>query len=260
MSALIWNVPERMGAALLSIATQVGGIALLTGQIAARLVPPRLDRHELVRNLHKMGVRSVPIVAATAAFTGAIMVIQAAPMVERFNAKAWVGWGAGFTTVRELAPLLIALIFNGRVGANNTAELGTMMVTEQIDALRALAIDPIGYLVLPRVLSMVVMMFVLTVLGDAVATGGAILAGKLLLDVEPVTFVHSMFTMLTPWDMFTGLIKSVLFGLMIALTSCFYGLNVSGGAPGVGRAVKASVVAAASGIFITDYLSTFVLG
>ncbi|MFW6067419.1 MAG: MlaE family ABC transporter permease [Myxococcota bacterium] len=260
MSAILWNVPERMGAALLSIANQVGGIAVLAGRIGARLVPPRLDGQELVRNLHKMGVRSVPIVAATAAFTGAIMVIQATPLVTRFNAKAWVGWGAGFTTVRELAPLLIALIFNGRVGANNTAELGTMVVTEQVDALRALAIDPIGYLVLPRVISMVVMMFVLTVIGDAVATVGAIVAGKVLLDVDPDTFMHSMFTMLTTWDLFTGLIKSVLFGVMIALTSCHFGLTVTGGAPGVGRAVKASVVAAASGIFITDYLSTFVLG
>lgn len=260
MSAVMWNLPERMGATLLSIANQVGGIGVLTGRIVARMVPPRLDRYELTRNLYKMGVRSVPIVAATAAFTGAIMVIQAAPLVTRFNAKAWVGWGAGFTTVRELAPLLIALIFNGRVGANNTAELGTMVVTEQIDALRALAIDPIGYLVLPRVISMVVMMLMLTILGDAVATGGAVIAGKLLLDVSPTTFVYSMFTKLEVWDLMTGLIKSVLFGTMIALTSCHFGLTVEGGAPGVGRAVKSSVVAAASGIFIADYLSTFVLG
>jgi phospholipid/cholesterol/gamma-HCH transport system permease protein len=260
MSALLLNVPARMGATLLSIASQVGGIAVLTGQLMARLVPPRIDRHELVRSMYTMGVRSVPIVAATAVFTGAIMVIQAAPMVVRFNAREWVGWGAGFTTVRELAPLLIALIFNGRVGANNTAELGTMVVTEQIDALRALAIDPIGYLVLPRVISMIVMIFVLTIIGNAVATLGAIAAGQLLLDVDPRTFYHSMFTMLETWDLMTGLIKSVLFGVMIALTSCHFGLTVEGGAPGVGRAVQASVVAAASGIFIMDYLSTFVLG
>jgi phospholipid/cholesterol/gamma-HCH transport system permease protein len=260
VSTLLWNVPARMGSATLSIANQVGGIAVLTGHIVARLVPPRIDGDELLRNMYKMGVRSVPIVTATALFTGAIMVIQAAPMVERFNAREWVGWGAGFTTLRELAPLLIALIFNGRVGANNTAELATMVVTEQVDALRALAIDPIGYLVLPRVVTMVFMMLVLTIIGDAVATCGAIVAGQILLDVDPRTFFHSMFTMLETWDLMTGLIKSVLFGLMIALTSCHFGLTVEGGAPGVGRAVKASVVAAASGIFITDYLSTFVLG
>ena len=168
------TLPIRVGAATLSISEQVGGLAVLFVRILARLVPPRVDRYELVKNLHKMGVRSVGIVSVTAVFTGAIMVIQAAPLVTRFNAKEIVGWGAGFATLREVGPLLIALMFSGRVGANNTAELGTMVVTDQIDALRALAIDPLRYLILPRVVSMVVMLFVLTIVGDCVAIGGAI--------------------------------------------------------------------------------------
>ena len=260
MTAFPWTLPARVGAAVISIADQVGGIAVLTARIARRLVPPRLDRVELGRNLHKMGVDSVAIVAATAAFTGAIMVIQAAPLVTRFGVKELVGWGAGFATLREVGPLLIALMFNGRVGANNTAELGTMVVTEQIDALRALAIDPLGYLVLPRVISMVIMLFVLTVIGDAVAVGGALAAAKLLLDVDPRAFMQSFTALLNEWDLISGLIKSVIFGVMIALTSCYFGLGVKGGAPGVGRAVNAAVVAAASGIFILDFFSTFVLG
>lgn len=254
------GLPARVGAATLHIADQVGGVAVLTGRILRRLVPPRVDRYELVGSLYKMGVKSVPIVAATAAFTGAIMVIQAAPFVLRFDAKEWIGWGATFTTLREVGPLLIALMFNGRVGANNAAELGTMVVTEQIDALRALAIDPISYLVLPRVISMVTMLFLLTVIGDAVAIGGAIATGHFLLDVHPQAFMHSATEMLTVWDLASGLVKSVLFGIMIALTSCHFGLTVKGGAPGVGRGVNAAVVAAASGIFIADYLSTFILG
>ncbi|MBX3275923.1 MAG: ABC transporter permease [Sandaracinaceae bacterium] len=254
------HLPRLIGTAALSIGAQVGGVVVLLGQILARLVPPRLDRAELVRNLHKMGVRSLPIVSVTALFVGAIMVIQAAPLVTRFNAKEIVGWGAGFATFREVGPLLIALMFSGRVGANNTAELGTMVVTSQIDALRALAIDPIGYLVLPRVLAMVLMLFVLTVIGDAVALGGAMVAAKVLLDVDPRAFLNSLFLLLDEWDLLTGLIKSVVFGLMIALTSCQFGLGVTGGAPGVGRAVNASVVAAASGIFILDYFSSFLLG
>jgi phospholipid/cholesterol/gamma-HCH transport system permease protein len=260
VSAFPWALPERVGTALLSIADQVGGITVLTGRIVRRLVPPRLDRVELLRNLHRMGVDSVAIVAATAAFTGAIMVIQAAPLVTRFGVKELVGWGAGFATLREVGPLLIALMFNGRVGANNTAELGTMVVTEQIDALRALAIDPLGYLVLPRVIAMVIMLFVLTVIGDAVAVGGSLVAARVLLDVDPRAFMHSFTALLTEWDLITGLIKSVVFGTMIALTSCHFGLAVKGGAPGVGRAVNAAVVAAASGIFILDFFSTFVLG
>lgn len=254
------RAPRLLGATALSIGEQLGGVVVLLGRILARLVPPRLDGPELVRNLHKMGVRSLPIVSVTALFVGAIMVIQAAPLVTRFNAREIVGWGAGFATLREVGPLLIALMFSGRVGANNTAELGTMVVTSQIDALRALAIDPIGYLVLPRVIAMVVMLFFLTVIGDAVAIGGAMVAGKVLLDVEPRSFLNSLFLLLNQWDLVTGLIKSLIFGAMIALTSCHFGLSVQGGAPGVGRAVNASVVAAASGIFILDYFSSFLLG
>lgn len=253
-------LPARVGASLLSLADQVGGMTLLLSQALKRLVPPRVDRYELVRNLHRMGVQSVPIVMATAAFTGAIMVIQAAPLVERFNAREFVGWGASFVTFREVGPLLIALMFNGRVGANNAAELGTMVVTEQVDGLRALAIDPIGYLVMPRIIAMVVMIFMLTILGDGVALIGSIITGDLLLDVDPRTFLASAIPMLGPWDVIAGLIKSALFGLMIAVTSCYFGLATRGGAPGVGRSVNASVVAAATGIFVADYLSTFVLG
>ncbi|MET0341837.1 MAG: ABC transporter permease [Polyangiales bacterium] len=252
-------VPERMGRTIIAIAAQLGGIGVLAAQLVARLLPPRIDRYELMRNCHKMGVRSVGIVSATALFTGAIMVVQAAPLVVRFNATEMIGWGAGFAILREVAPLLIALMFSGRVGANNTAELGTMVVTEQIDALRALAIDPLSYLILPRVLAMVVMLFVLNVIGDVVAIGGAIVSAKLLLDVDYHLFMNSFLNMVDHWDFLHSLIKSVGFGVMIALTSCYFGLTVKGGAPGVGRAVNAAVVAAAIGVFTMDYFSTFVL-
>ncbi len=216
---LLFAIPRQIGSAGIAIGEQVGGVAVLLGRILARLIPPRLDRYELVKNLHKMGVRSLSIVVVTALFVGAIMVIQAAPLVTRFNARSIIGWGAGFATLREVGPLLIALMFSGRVGANNTAELGTMVVTSQIDALRALAIDPISYLVLPRVLSMVVMLFALTVIGDVVAVGGACVAAKGLLDVDPRSFMNSLLILLGQWDLMTGLIKSLVFGLMIALTS-----------------------------------------
>jgi phospholipid/cholesterol/gamma-HCH transport system permease protein len=251
--------PERAGRALLHIAAQMGGVTVLAFRLLARLLPPRIDRYELVRNLHKMGVRSVGIVSVTALFTGAIMVVQAAPLVIRFNATDIIGWGAGFATLREVGPLLIALMFSGRVGANNTAELATMVVTEQLDALRALAIDPLRYLILPRVLSMVFMLFLLTIIGDVVAVIGAILASSALLDVGPRQFMNSFLELLDQGDFLQGLAKSLAFGVMIALTSCHFGLNANGGAPGVGRAVNASVVAAATGIFIMDYFSTFFL-
>ena len=140
-SALI-DVAGNVGAGMLGVAEVVGGMGVLLGRIVARFFPPRIDYPELRRNMYKMSVKSLPIVIVTALFTGAIMVIQAAPIVKRLGAEGLVGWAAGFATLREIAPLLTALMISGRVGANNTAELGTMVVTEQIDALRVLAIDP----------------------------------------------------------------------------------------------------------------------
>lgn len=259
MSSLILALPYRIGAVLLSIADQMGGVAILSGQIMRRLFPPKIDGFELLRNMYRMCYQSLPIVAGTAVFTGALMIIQAAPFVVRFNAKSFIGWGATFTTLRELGPLLIGMMFNGRVGANNTAELGTMVVTEQIDALRALAIDPITYLVLPRALTITFSMVLLTIIGDFVAVLGAMGMGYAMFDVHPDMFLNSALPMLVPWDFLVGVIKGGIFGVLIALTSCYYGLATKGGAPGVGRAVNAAVVAAASGIYIGDYFLTFIL-
>jgi len=258
-----WGVAGAAGAAFLGMARTVGAAALLFGQIARRLfaVPPVIDYPELRRNMHKMTVKSLPIVVVTALFTGAITVIQAAPLVKRFGAEGLLGWGAGFATLREVAPLLTALMISGRVGANNTAELGTMVVTEQIDALRALAIDPIGFLVLPRFLAIVATLFLMTLYADALALLGASFAGYALLQIEPQSFFNGITGGLMNFgDVAGGLFKSVAFGLMIALWSCHFGMSTTGGAPGVGRSVNATVVASAAGVFIIDYLVSFVVG
>ncbi|MBI4508185.1 MAG: ABC transporter permease [Deltaproteobacteria bacterium] len=234
-------------------------MAVLLARVVRSLVPPSLDGTELWRNLHRMGNRSVPIVALTAFFTGGIMVIQSAIFVHRFNATGLVGWATGYAVFREVGPMLIALMFSGRVGANNTAELGTMTVTEQVDGLRALAIDPIQYLLTPRVVAMVVMLFCLTVIGDLVAIAGGAIFAKLLLHVELATFFHSFSDNLSIGDLTHGLIKSAAFGLAVALTSCHFGISVRGGAVGVGRAVNAAVVSAAILIMLLDFFLTFLL-
>lgn len=253
------SIPARIGAAFFSISEQLGGVGVLAAKLARRMVPPRVDGAELWRNLYKMGVKSLPIVAVTALFTGAIMVIQAGVLIRRFGAEGLLGWGAGFATLREVGPILIALMFSGRVGANNTAELGTMKVTEQLDALSTLAIDPLSYLVLPRVIAMVLTLFILTIFGDVLALFGAAITGQALLGVSTMTFYNGFIETIRLWDLATGLIKAVFFGLVIAMSSCHFGLTVTGGAPGVGRAVNASVVASASGVFVVDYFSTYLL-
>ncbi|MFP6686745.1 MAG: ABC transporter permease [Polyangiaceae bacterium] len=249
-----------IGASILDIAGTAGGMGILFGRILSRAAAFKLDRDEMMRNLYRMGVQSMPIVTVTALFTGGIMVVQAAPLVQRLGAHGLLGWGAGFGTLREIAPLLTALMINGRVGANNTAELGTMVVTEQIDALRILAIDPISFLVAPRMLAIVVTMFVSTIFADVLALLGAAWMGDLLLGVAPTTFYNGLTSgLLGIGDITSGLVKSVLFGIVVGLSSCHFGLQVRGGAPGVGRAVNATVVASAAGIFVLDYLASFTL-
>jgi len=246
---------------VLEIAGTAGQMGILAARIVGRLARADFDGLELKRNMYKMGVKSLPIVVVTALFTGAIMVVQATPIVRRIGAHQLLGWGAGFGTLREIGPLLTALMISCRVGANNAAELGTMTVTEQIDALRALAIDPIAFLVVPRFVAIVATLFLSTLYADALALFGAAYSGQFLLGVEPMTFYNGLTSgLLGIGDVTNGLMKSVVFGIAIGLSSCHFGLCVTGGAPGVGRAVNATVVASAAGIFVVDYFVSFLLG
>jgi len=253
------NLFAAVGEPVLQLCAEVGGILTLLFRVLFCLVPPRFDLDETWRNLHKMGVKSVPIIVLTAFFTGGIMVIQAAVFVKKFGATSLVGWGAGYAVFREVGPMLLGLMFSGRVGSNNTAELGTMVVTEQIDGLRALSIDPVRYLLVPRVISMIVMLFLLTILGDVVAILGAALFGTVLADVSMASFWVSFSQNVHVADVVHGLIKAAVFGFIVALTSCHFGITVKGGAVGVGRAVNNAVVAAALGIVLSDYLLTYAL-
>src|SRR5690242_2863813 len=197
-------------------------MVLLLGKVVKALVPPSMDSRELTRNLHKMGNRSVPIVVLTAFFAGALMALQSAPFVTKLGATSLAGWAAGYAVLREVGPILIALMFSGRVGANNTAELGTMTVTEQLDGLRALSIDPVRYLVVPRVVAMMVMLLALTVIGDLVALLGASVIGMVVMDIDWSTMMASFSQNLSPHDFLHGIEKSAIFGLSIALTSCYF--------------------------------------
>jgi phospholipid/cholesterol/gamma-HCH transport system permease protein len=246
-----------IGAATTRVADEIGGIVVMTAQVLRALVPPKIDARELWKNLYKMGNRSVPIVVLTAFFAGGLMTLQTGPFVKRLGATAIAGWGAGYAVLREIGPILIALMFSGRVGANNTAELATMTVTEQLDGLRALSIDPVQFLVVPRVLAMIVMLVALTVIGDLVALNGASVVGHWMLDIDFATMFHSFADNLKPHDFLHGIYKSFWFGGAIAVSSCYFGVTVKGGAVGVGRAVNAAVVASAVSIMLLDVFSTY---
>jgi phospholipid/cholesterol/gamma-HCH transport system permease protein len=244
-----------LGARLMEWAHHIGGLSLLIWHIFLCLMPWNwdFDGPEIWRNMYRVGVQSFPIVVVTAILVGAIMVIQSGLYIEQYQAHGLLGWGAGYTILREVGPILIGLMFSGRVGANNTAELGTMKVTDQIDALRALAIDPVAYLVIPRFLAMIVMLFLLVVVGNFTALIGGAITSQYLLGVDMMLFYQSIVTYVTLGDLWHGLIKSVCFGFAIAVISCYFGLSTRGGAVGVGRSVNASVVGSAIAIFVIDF-------
>jgi phospholipid/cholesterol/gamma-HCH transport system permease protein len=249
----------RIGRTTLTVAAETGGMAMIAGRSVAALFPPKIEVHGLVRSMYRFGVQSLPLVVATAFLTGVVVLLMAAVYVREYGATRLVGWGTGYATFREIGPVLIALMFSGRVGSNNTAELATMKVTEQVEALRALAIDPYAYLVIPRLFAMVIVLVALTLVGNLLAIAGGAAAGNVLVGVSYATFWHSFLEGVRLADLAHGLIKAGTFGLFIGIVSCHFGLSAGGGAPGVGRAVNRAVVASAVAIFVIDYLLTYAL-
>ena len=249
----------HVGATFMRIAFDVGGFTLIIWRALRALFPPRMDVAELVRCLHSFGIRSLPIIMATAAFVGGIMVLQAALYVRLLGAYSLVGWMSGWSVMREIGPVFIALMFSGRVGANNTAELATMTVTEQVTALRVLAIDPFGYLVIPRLFAMIITLAALVIFGDVAALIAGAGTAYALLGVDASTFWTSLVTYTRPEDFLIGVSKAAVFGSAIAIASSHYGLSVRGGARAVGLAVNAQVVGSAVLIFVLDYLMTSVV-
>ena len=251
---------RRPGRWFIEASRNTGGAFLLLVQVLRRAVALQTDRLEFRRCLLRMGFQSLSIIVATAVVIGVILVIQAFVFVDRYGLRSQLGWGAGFVTIRELGPVMFALMFSGRVGAYTAAELGTMTVTDQVNGLRCLALDPIAYLAAPRFLAMVISLAALTVIGNTAALISASIVGDIAMEVDQHTFWSSLMMMLTPWDYVVSVTKAALFGGVIGITSCYFGLSATGGAPGVGRAVNSAVVASASAVFVIDFFSTFVLG
>jgi phospholipid/cholesterol/gamma-HCH transport system permease protein len=192
-------------------------------------------------------------------FTGAVTAVQAAYQFEGWIPMRYLGTVVGRSVVIELGPVLTALVVGGRVGASVAAELGTMKVTEQIDAIEALGIDSTRYLVLPRIVAMVVMLPIITVFADVVAIAGAFVVAFLTLDVSPHIFTTGLKFFFKAQDVYGGLIKAAVFGFIISLMGCYYGLKTEGGAEGVGRSTTGAVVGSCLLILVMDYFIATVL-
>lgn len=234
----------------------VTGTAAISGRVALQLLRPRFDTSELIRSFIEFGEASIPIVALTAAFTGAIMVLQGASYVQQLGIYDLVGWYTGFATFREIGPVMLGLMFSGRVGARHASELASMRATEQLDALKVLALDVYELLIVPRVISMTVSLVALVVLGDLIAIASGALTAKIILGLDAAHFLRSLDAALGAADVLMGVTKAAAFGFLIAIVATHYGLNASGDSRGVGRAVNSQVVASAIGIFFVDYVIT----
>jgi phospholipid/cholesterol/gamma-HCH transport system permease protein len=249
----------RLGDGALAMVEDLGGfarLALATARAALRRRPPL---RETLRQMEAIGVRSTTIVALTALFTGMVMSLQTAFALSRFGAKPYVGGVVGLALVRELAPVLAALMMAGRVGAGITAELGSMVVTEQVDAIRAMGADPVQKLVLPRVVAATLCLPLLTVLANVLGVLGGMLIADFQYQITPHFYMETVTYNVVLQDFLSGLAKTFAFGWIIAMVGCHRGLSTTGGTTGVGSATTRSVVTASITILIADFFLTKVL-
>jgi phospholipid/cholesterol/gamma-HCH transport system permease protein len=246
----------RLGEVLLDALAAFGDFARLVGETLRALLYPRPPLRETLRQLEAIGVRSTTIVVLTALFTGMVLSLQTAFALARFGARPYVGSVVGLALLRELGPVLAAIMVGGRVGSGITAELGSMRVTEQVDAIRAMGADPVQKLVLPRVVAATAVMPFLAVLADVIGIAGGMVIANVQYQISPHFFLQTVTTTATLQDFLSGVAKTPVFGALVAWIGCFLGLRTRGGTVGVGRATTRAVVVASIAILIADFLLT----
>jgi len=207
----------------------------------------------LFAQMAMVGWESLPIISVTGFFTGAVLVLQTGLQFKKFGADSYIGGVVALALARELAPVLSAIVISGRVGAALAAEIGTMNVTEQIDALHSLATSPINYLVVPRFLACIFMLPILTIYTNFIGTVGGCIAAVYEVNISLVTFKDSVLNFLELRDLFGGLFKAAFFGMIISIIGCYKGFTTTGGAEGVGKSTTSSVVTSIMLILISNY-------
>ncbi|KRT73394.1 MAG: toluene ABC transporter subunit membrane protein [Candidatus Rokubacteria bacterium CSP1-6] len=233
-----------------------GGLGLLTTQVVRNLsLPPSYWRLVLLE-VDAMGVRSVAVALTAAVFTGMVLALQSAVNMARFGAENYVGPVVALSILRELGPVLTAILVGGKVASGITAELGSMKVTEQIDALRAIGVNHIKKLIVPRLLAALVIFPLLTILADFVGLVGGMAVAVFERQVDVYVYWNNIFYWVTLRDFFTGVGKSFFFAAIVTLIGCYNGLSTEGGTEGLGRSTTATVVQVAMGVIIADYFLT----
>jgi phospholipid/cholesterol/gamma-HCH transport system permease protein len=244
---------ENFGKGALGVVSDIGGVTHLGIQVVRWALKRPYRLQNLFAQLDFVGVGSIFIVALTGVFTGMVFAHQSSRAFELFDAESMVGPTVALTLTRELAPVFSALMVTMRAGSAMCTELGTMRVTEQVDALETMAVNPIQYLLVPRVLSGLIMVPILTMLFNTAGMGGSYFVSVVANAISAGTFLNRTQQWLDPIDLYEGLIKGAIFGLSVTLVCCYKGYHASGGAKGVGQATTEAMVASALSIFILDF-------
>lgn len=245
-----------MGDQLSSALRHIGKLAILIGDTIRFTFRRPFGFDLLMAQLYHLGVRSLSITTITALFTGMVLALQTAHTLGIYGAKLLIGDAVSLSIVRELGPVLTSLLVAGRVGAGITAEIGSMAVTEQVDAIRALGASPVKKLVVPKVLATIIMLPLLTILADFIGIFGGLIISVKDLDQSSAYYIQHVITALTFDDIFSGVGKTFFFAAFIAVIGCYNGLNATGGADGVGRATTGTVVVASIMILISNFFLT----
>ena len=250
-----------LGGRVLFNLRSIGRFTLLLGDVAVwSFVRPfrgfPLRRNELFKQMRIIGLDSLPIVGLISLIMGMIIALQSAKQAEPFGAEMYIGMLVAYAMVRELGPLMAAIMLSGRVGARFAAELGTMKVSEEIDALEVMALNPVRFLIVPRVLAIIAMLPCLTVLADLIGYFGGMFTAAAIVGVDPVLYYQKTVEFLKMQDVFTGLVKSLFYAIIVGGIGCYKGIHVSEGAAGVGIATTESVVMSIFLIVCTDCIAT----
>lgn len=251
---MIGNILAKLGRTILNAVQEVGQISQLMFEIIYNIPKIPKTRKLVFYQMEHIGVNSLPLVLIIAVFTGAVSAWQAAYQLKGIAPMSFLGGAVSRAIITELGPVLTGIVIAGRVGASIAAELGTMKVTEQIDALETMAISPVRYLAMPRVIGSVIMMPIVLIFANTIALLGAYAVSNYFLDVSYNVFFESVKRYFAPTDFFAGLYKTVFFGLVTSLLGCHIGLRTEGGAEGVGLATIRSFVMSAISILILDYV------
>ncbi len=250
---MLYGSVETLGKTIIGFTSEVGRVLVLFGTLIRHAVHPPYDLRNTLKQMLEIGVMSVPVVLITAIFTGMVLALQTYTGFKRFGAESLVGSVVALSMTREMGPVLTGLIVAGRAGAAIAAELGTMRVTEQIDALETLATNPVKYLVVPRFLAGIIMLPALTVAADIVGIVGGYLITVGHFGASSSEYWRRTWDFLEQEDIYNGLIKACFFGAAISLVCCYKGFYTEGGAEGVGKATTGAVVISFMTILVADY-------